>query len=144
MHMTDQRDQLFVKVDGYQEVLDELTSVKDTMTEMQDALDVIREIRDVKENTLNTFLDHINTLNKRLENIARELPDVDSSPTKPASDIPQKQRPQPRSTPDRNQRQEQERGRSADAIEEEVIENSVQDLHQELRKLKNSLRDLEK
>ncbi len=128
--MTGKREPLFVKVDGYRSILEDLDATRQHLAHLQESLDVLRQLRDVKQETLEVFLGNLDALNDRLENVARELPEVEAANVVEKPDVPERE---PRGTTPG----------TGNAAHDQLIEQSIQDLRNELNRLKNGLDDIQ-
>ena len=108
------KEPLFVKVDGYKTILQELEAIRQIIENMNEAIDVLEKVRRVKEKSIETFMENVDRLNERLEDVNEQLPEIEGYETHQLSEIP----------------------------EESPIDDSVEELHGELRDLKNELKDL--
>lgn len=109
------KEPLFVKVDGYKVILQELEAISQIIDNMREAIQVLGKVRDVKEKSINTFMENIERLNERLGNINTQLPEVEGDKYEETYEVE----------------------------EESPINESVEELHGQLKDLKSELSDLE-
>ncbi|MDY6789571.1 MAG: hypothetical protein SVV03_06465 [Candidatus Nanohaloarchaea archaeon] len=115
-------DSLFVRVEGYREILQDFEAIKQTLRNMKEATEVLRQLEDIKEKSIGTFMDNLNRLNQRLSSVNNELPRVDREGGNQRKEVSRK--PQNRDT-------------------EELVDESINDLHSELKGLKSELEKIE-
>jgi uncharacterized protein YukE len=115
--MSSEQDQLYVRVDGYKVLLQDLEAVRQILQNIDEAAEVLRQVRQVKEKTVDTVYENVDRLNDKLEDIAMEVPEMDA-----AGQIPQNVQ--------------------VDTGNHEQIDGSVQELHSELQNLQDELSDL--
>jgi archaellum component FlaC len=114
--MSNEREELYVRVDGYRVLLQDLEAVNQIIENIREASEVLSQVRDVKEKSIDTIYENIDRLNEKLEDIEMEMPEVDGAPTVEYA-------PEGHEEPDR-------------------IDDSVQELHSELNNLQDELSDL--
>ena len=115
--MTSEEEQLYVRVDGYKVLLQDLEAVRQIIDNINEAAEVLRQIREVKEKTIDTVYENVDRMNDKLDDIAMEIPEVENAQIPNQVDI------------------------DVDQHEAE-IDDSVQELHTELQDLQNELSDL--
>lgn len=115
-------DPLFVRVEGYKVILQELEAIRQILENMGEAITVLNKVDRVKEQSVQTFLENIDRLYEKLETVGQEMPRVDGS-GQPREEVPEEQVPQ------------QPEG-------EEVVNDSIRNLHSELQGLKQQLDDI--
>ena len=108
------KEPLFVKVEGYKNILQELEAIRQIIENMNEAVEVLDKVRSVKEKSIETFLENVDRLNERLEGVNGQLPEVEGYETHQLAEIP----------------------------DESPIDDSVQELHGELKDLKKELSEL--
>jgi len=119
--MASEEDQLYVRVDGYKVLLQDLEAVRQIINNINEAADVLRQVRQVKEKTVDTVYENVDRLNDKLEDIEMEVPEVEDAQMARQVNV---------DTGEVQQQQEQE------------IDGSVQELHSELQNLQSELSDL--
>ena len=75
-------DSLFVKVDGYKVILQDLEVIRQIIENMKEAISVLNRVAEVKEKSIVTFMENISHLNEKLESISSQMPDIGQSPAK--------------------------------------------------------------
>jgi uncharacterized coiled-coil DUF342 family protein len=118
--MPDQ-DQLYVKLEGHEDLRQELHSINHIVKNIEEASELLDEIRDIKGKTIQNIQENILELNQRIENIHGEMPNVDDQSL--SADI----------SPNKEQQQQ----------EAEEIDQSVNQLHNQLETLKSELQELD-
>jgi len=121
---TAEDDSLFVRVEGYKQVLQDLEGVRQIIENMHESLRVMKQIDQVKEKSIHTFLDNVDRLNARLNTLSEELPELQDADGQNLQ----------------IQRREQDTSQQADP--EQAIDESIEGLHDELQKLKGDLNEL--
>ncbi len=117
--MASEEDQLYVRVDGYKVLLQDLEAVRQIVRNIDEATEVLRQVRDVKEKTIDTIYENLDRMNDKLDDIGMEMPEMEGVP--------------------RTRQQV-----NVDAGEVEEIDGSVQELHSELQNLQEELSDLDR
>lgn len=120
-------DSLFVRVEGYRLILQDLEAVRQILENMREAVSVLNQLQDVKERSIETFFENLDRLNAKMESIDQELPEV--------REVQQQGKVQV-------QRPQQETGSAPQQAPEEVVDDSIRDLHSELSGLKDELDNL--
>ena len=115
--MAPEDDQFYVRINGHQEVLQNLNSLEAVIQNINEAAEVLKQVRGIKEQAIDTIQSNVNELNEGLENIEMEMPEVEGQPDTQAT-IPE--------------------GAEAD-IE---VDSSVDDIHSELENLQQELSQL--
>jgi DNA repair exonuclease SbcCD ATPase subunit len=113
-----EKDQLYVKIEGHEDLLQELNSVNELVQNIEEADEVLDQIRELKQKTIQNIRENVMELNQRIENIHREMPRVNDQELSSA-DI------------------------SPDQAENAQIDESVNQLHDQLETLKNELEELD-
>jgi len=62
-----QEDQLYVRVDGYRVLLQDLEATRQIIDSISEAADVLRQVREVKSKTLDTMDENLNRLEQNEE-----------------------------------------------------------------------------
>lgn len=70
-------DPFFVKVDGQEQILQNLNDIGQLTTNVREALKILEQTRDLKEKTLNNVAESLTALNNKLTGIADEVPRVE-------------------------------------------------------------------
>lgn len=113
-----EQDQLYVKIEGHEDLLQELNSVNHIVKNIEEAEEVLDELRQLKHKTIQNIQENVLELNQRIENIHTEMPNVEEDGL--AADI------------------------SPSGMQEEPeIDQSVNQLHDQLQTLKSELQELE-
>ena len=115
--MASEEDQLYVRIDGYKILLQDLEAVRQIVRNIDEASEVLRQVRDVKEKTIDTIYENLDRMNDKLDDIGMEMPEMEVS---------------------HHSRQQLDVDTSA--VEE--VDGSVQELHSELQNLQDELSDL--
>lgn len=118
--MPSEQDQLYVRVDGYKVLLQDLEAINQIIDNIQEASQVLEQVRIVKEKSIDTIYENIDRLNDKLEDLEVEMPEVE-----PGEQISIEGEPEP-------------------DPEQERIDDSVSELHSELENLQDELSDLSK
>jgi uncharacterized coiled-coil DUF342 family protein len=118
--MPDQ-DQLYVKLEGHEDLRQELHSINHIVKNIEEASELLDEIRDIKGKTIQNIQENILELNQRIENIHGEMPNVEDKSL--SADI----------SPNKEKQQQ----------EAEEIDESVNQLHNQLETLKSELQELD-
>ncbi|MFB6099943.1 MAG: hypothetical protein ABEK16_01590 [Candidatus Nanohalobium sp.] len=113
-----EQDQLYVKIEGHEDLLQELNSVNHIVKNIEEAEEVLDDLRQLKHKTIQNIQENVLELNQRIENIHTEMPNVEDGGM--AADI----------SPNGSQ-------------EEPEIDQSVNQLHDQLQTLKSELQELE-
>lgn len=117
--MASEQDQLYVRVEGYKILLQDLEAIRQIINNIHEASEVLSQVRDVKEKSIDTIYENIDRLNEKLEDVEMEMPEVEGTTTQiEYSEAAQAQPGQ--------------------------IDDSVQELHSELETLQDELSDLGK
>lgn len=111
-----EQDQLYVRVDGYKVLLQDLEAVRQILENIEEAAEVLRQVRQVKEKTVDTVYENIDRLNDKLEDIEMEVPDVEDTAMPSQVDL--------------------------DTGDHSPVDDSVQELHTELETLQEELSEL--
>ena len=114
------QDQLYVKLEGHEDLNRELYSVNQIVENIEEATELLDEIRGIKSKTIQNIRENVLELNQRIEDIHGEMPNVEDQNF--SADI----------SPDAVQEQEAEE-----------IDESVNQLHNQLETLKSELEELE-
>ena len=114
--MADQ-DQLYVKIEGHEELVQELNTINGIIKNIEEADEVLGDLRELKQKTINNIKENIVELNERIDNIHNGMPHLEEQEM--AADI----------SPQQDQEPE--------------IDESVNELHNQLETLKDELQELE-
>ncbi len=162
---SDDEGPIYVRVEGYKDVLQNLEAVRQILENMGETVHVIRKLEDMKERSIETFIDNVEKLDERLEMIDREFPEVKNAggPTGIREDRTQEQQPdfepsgnnivsesgEPKdtgtesvSTKEFVEESKGEKKQPQKDPKEEAVEESINDLHSELKGLKQELENL--
>lgn len=120
--MSQKEDQLYVRVDGYKVLLQDLEAVRQIVQNINEASEVLRQVRDVKEKTIDTIYENLDRMNDKLEDIHMEMPEVDAVARTEAA-----------ATVDIDTEEHETRSE---------IDESVEELHSELESLQDELSNL--
>jgi chromosome segregation ATPase len=118
--MAPEDEQFYVRINGHEEILQNLESLEEVIQNINEAAQVLKQVRDVKEQALDTIYSNVQELNEGLENIEMEMPEVEGN--------------QGGGTPEANLPE------SADVDVE--VDNSVNEIHDELENLQRELSQL--
>lgn len=113
-------DQLYVRVDGYKILLQDLEAVRQIVNNINEATQVLRQIRQVKEKTIDTVYENLDQMNDKLEDVRMEMPEIEDGSIEQSGvqvDLP-------------------EEGQEVE------IDESVEQLHSELENLQSELSDI--
>ena len=75
--MPSEEDQFYVRIDGHREVLQDLESVEELVNNINEAINVLEEMRDIKEKAIDSVYSNVQELNERLESIQMEMPELE-------------------------------------------------------------------
>ncbi|PSG98801.1 MAG: hypothetical protein BRC29_01585 [Nanohaloarchaea archaeon SW_7_43_1] len=114
--MPPEDDQLYVRVDGYKVLLQDLEAIRQIIDNIKEAEEVLEQVRIVKEKSIDTIYENVDRLNDKLEDVEVEMPEVE---------------------PGEQTSVEVEQHQQVDHIDD-----SVNELHSELENLQNELSDL--
>jgi chromosome segregation ATPase len=118
--MVSEQDELYVRVEGYKILLQDLEAIRQIIDNIHEASEVLAQVRSVKEKSIDTIYENIDRLNEKLEDVEMEMPEVEDDGS---SQI--------------------EYSEAAQA-ESGQIDDSVKELHSELETLQDELSDLGK
>lgn len=118
--MASEQDQLYVRIEGYKILLQDLEAIRQIIENIHEASEVLAQVRDVKEKSIDTIYENIDRLNDKLEDVEMEMPEVEDGG---ASEVEYSEAAQSQSG---------------------QIDDSVQELHSELETLQDELSDLGK
>lgn len=110
-------DQLYVRVDGYKILLQDLEAVRQIVNNINEATQVLRQIRQVKEKTIDTVYENLDHMNDKLEDVRMEMPEIEEGQADVSVNLP-------------------------DKGHEVEIDESVEELHSELESLQSELSDI--
>ncbi|MDY6770998.1 MAG: hypothetical protein SV186_03520 [Candidatus Nanohaloarchaea archaeon] len=122
-------DSLFVRVEGYKVILQDLEAVRQIIENMKEAVTVMNQVDKVKEKSIETFLENVDRLNDKLDSIDAEMPQMRDMEQGGSVTI------------EREQSQQVQQQQPADS--EEVVDDSIHDLQDELQGLKDELDKLD-
>jgi len=114
--MPPQDDQLYVRVDGYNVLLQDLEAIRQIIDNIKEAEEVLGQVRIVKEKSIDTIYENVDRLNDKLEDVEVEMPEIE---------------------PGQQTSVEVEQNQQVDHIDD-----SVNELHSELENLQDELSDL--
>jgi|APHM01.1.fsa_nt_gi hypothetical protein len=115
-----EQDQLYVKLEGHEDLRQELHSINHIVKNIEEASQLLDEVREIKGKTIQNIQENILELNQRIENIHGEMPNVDDQNF--SADI----------SPNKETQEEKEE-----------IDQSVNQLHDQLETLKSELQELD-
>ncbi len=121
MEKSKEDDPLFVRVDGYKEILQDFEAIRQILINMREATTVLQQLERVKEQSIDAFLENLKRLNERLSSVDREFPNLG----------------------DGTNIESQVREVSGKKDTESLVDDSINDLHSELEGLKNELEKIE-
>ncbi len=85
--MAPEEDQMYVRVDGHEEILNNLSSIERVIRNINEASKVLKDVRDIKEQALDMMYSNVQELNENLENIDVEMPEIQGQESSiPATD----------------------------------------------------------
>jgi len=116
--MASEQDQLYVRVEGYKILLQDLEAIRQIIDNIHEASEVLAQVREVKEKSIDTIYENIDRLNDKLEDVEMEMPEVEDDG---GSQI------------EYSEAAQQQSGQ---------IDDSVKELHSELETLQDELSDL--
>jgi chromosome segregation ATPase len=116
--MAPEDEQFYVRINGHEEILQNLESLEEVIQNISEAAQVLKQVRDVKEQALDTIYSNVQELNEGLDNIEMEMPEVEGNQGTPEANLPE----------------------SADVDVE--VDNSVDEIHDELENLQRELSQL--
>ncbi|MCJ7479141.1 MAG: hypothetical protein MUP63_03100 [Candidatus Nanohaloarchaeota archaeon QJJ-7] len=114
-----EEDQLFIRVPEYKNILKDLEGVKQIMANMRESVEVLNEVQQVKERSIEVFRENEARLEKQLDDIEDKVPEVHDIEIHIDEDTP------------------------IEEAEEDVIDESVQELRGELDQLRDEMGRLE-
>jgi prefoldin subunit 5 len=87
--MAKEEDQLYVRIDGHEEVLEDLKSIEEVVKNINEASKVLEEVRGIKEKAIDSIYSNVQELNERLESIDMEMPELEEGkqPEMPEADM---------------------------------------------------------
>lgn len=128
-------DSLFVRVEGYKVILQDLEAVRQIIENMKEAVAVMNQVDAVKEQSIETFLHNVDRLNEKLESIEAEMPQMQDMQGGGSVQIePQGTHPQGHDTRPQQPTQDDP---------EEAVDDTMQELESELKGLQDELENLE-
>ncbi len=140
---------IYVRVEGYKNVLKNLEAIKQILDNMEYSLKVIRRVEEVKEKSIDTFLESVENLEDKLTNMGDEFPNVgslggyDQIQAEKSEKDGRRSRRRPRRVLNEEEFDRSERSQEpVPGADEEVIEDSMNELHEELKSLKDELNNL--
>ncbi|WEL23016.1 hypothetical protein [Candidatus Nanohalovita haloferacivicina] len=137
--MDSEQDQLYVKLDGYRELLNDLDSVEKTITNIEEAMEVLRQVRSVKQTAIDTVNENIEHLNNELGEVAGQMPELEDNV--PADELDDRQSAGGQQVV---QQQSNDFGQEQSFSEDQgpELDNSIDELRDELDDLQNELSGL--
>ena len=115
--MPPEDDQLYVRVDGYKVLLQDLEAIRQIIDNIKEAEEVLEQVRIVKEKSIDTIYENVDRLNDKLEDVEVEMPEVEPGQQTTSVEVEQHQ-------------------------QVDHIDDSVNELHSELENLQDELSDL--
>jgi vacuolar-type H+-ATPase subunit I/STV1 len=110
-------DQLYVRVDGYKVLLQDLEAIRQIIDNIKEAEEVLEQVRIVKEKSIDTIYENVDRLNDKLEDVEVEMPEVEPGQQVSVQQVEQHE-------------------------QVDHIDDSVNELHSELENLQDELSDL--
>ena len=146
-------DSLFVRVEGYKVILQDLEAVRQILENMKEAIHVLNQVEAVKEQSIETFLENVDRLNDKLESVEGEMPrlkDLEGGGsvqiTADQQQVQQQQQAraaQQQSATGQQQAPLPQQGQQVQAGDgKEAVDDSIRELHDELKGLKDELNEL--
>jgi len=117
--MASEQDQLYVRIEGYKILLQDLEAIRQIIDNIHEASEVLAQVRDVKEKSIDTIYENVDRLNDKLEDVEMEMPEVEE-----------------------NGGSQVEYSEAVSQSDSGQIDDSVQELHSELETLQDELSDL--
>ncbi len=149
---SDQEKPVYVRVEGYKYVLQNLEAVRQILENMGETVGVLKKLEDMKERSIETFVDNVQRLDERLDVINNEFPEIkldsernikpDGDEDYENSDIFSKEEKELHESQFSEEDLENEETEEKKDPREEVVEESISELHTELKGLKNELENL--
>ena len=140
---------LFVRVEGYKDVLKDLEAIRQILENMDESVQVLKKVQQVKEKSIKNFIDNVDRLDDKLDSVNVEMPelnDMDRPGIRAESEKSARRKaPEPEEddfpeeSPDIRSETEIDDGRKD---EEDAVKGSINDLHSELKGLKDQLNNL--
>ncbi|MFB6114993.1 MAG: hypothetical protein ABEK04_01775 [Candidatus Nanohalobium sp.] len=112
---SDQQDQLYVKIDGQDTIINDLESVQQIVENIREASQVLKEAREVRQRSIESIQNNVSKLNGSLQGLQSSLPQVEGGAQPQEIDVDE--------TPQVDSN----------------VDDSVQELHSELENLQNEL-----
>lgn len=69
-------DSLFIRVPEYRNILQDLEGVRQIITNMRESVEVLNEVQKVKEKSVEVFLENVDRLNEQLDDVDRAFPEI--------------------------------------------------------------------
>lgn len=85
--MASEEEQLYVKLDGYDELLNDFESIEHIVDNVREAMDILEQVRELKKRSLEAVYDNIDRLDQELNQVSVQMPDVDGGVEVPERDV---------------------------------------------------------
>lgn len=69
-------DPLYIKVPEHQHIVQDIEHINQIIRNMRESIEVLNEVQEVKEKTVGVFIENVQRLNQQLEDIDGRLPEV--------------------------------------------------------------------
>jgi len=139
-------DSLFVRVEGYKVILQDLEAVRQILENMKEAIHVLNQVESVKEQSIETFLENVDRLNDKLESVEGEMPrlkDLEGGGSVQITADQQQVKQQQQAAAGQHQAPPPQQAQQAQAGDgKEAVDDSIRELHDELKGLKDELNDI--
>ncbi len=150
---SDEEEPVYVRIEGYKYVLQNLEAVRQILENMGETVNVLKKLEDMKERSIETFLDNVQRLDERLDVINDEFPNVQMDNGKEIetdeelyddenSEVFSKEEKELHENQFKDEKEETETVEEKKDPREEVVEESISELHTELKGLKKELENL--
>ena len=116
--MAPEDDQLYVRINQQDEMLDSLENLENIISNINEASEILTQVRQVKVTAIDTISSNIQKLNENLEDFQMAMPEVEGQPA-PQSEMMQQAE-----------------------VDEVEPESSVNEIHEELEDLQQELNKL--
>ncbi|MFB6241496.1 MAG: hypothetical protein ABEJ36_01690 [Candidatus Nanosalina sp.] len=116
--MASEDEQFYVRIDGSEEILDDLNSLETRLENINEASEILKQIRAVREKAIDTIYSNVQELEEELDDIEMNLPEVEAQ-QEIESNIPEEA-----------------------TAEQPEVDNSVEEIHEELESLQEELSKL--
>ncbi len=112
-------DSLYIRIPEHRDIVQDIEGIKQIIGNMRESIEVLNEVQQVKEKSVEVFVENVDRLNRQLEDIDGALPEVHDIEV------------------------HLERGGEIAEGDDEVIDESIQELRGDLEGLRDELGRLE-